>query len=50
MPENLVRLELEKHEDCIDMNEDIVAVMAEKFSVSATAMGFRIQNLGYSWL
>ena len=50
MPENQVQSELEKYEDCIDMNEDIVAEMASKFKVSATAMGFRIQNLGYSWL
>jgi Zn-dependent peptidase ImmA (M78 family) len=50
MPENQVRYELEKYEDFIDMNEDIIAEIASKFSVSATAMGFRIQNLGYSWL
>jgi Zn-dependent peptidase ImmA (M78 family) len=49
MPETMVRSELEKYDDVIDMNEDIVAVMAEKFNVSTTAMGFRIQNLGYSW-
>ena len=50
MPENQVQSELDKYEDYIDMNEDIVADMAVKFNVSATAMGFRIQNLGYSWL
>jgi Zn-dependent peptidase ImmA (M78 family) len=49
MPEEFVRQELEKHEDFIDLNEDIVAELARKFEVSATAMGFRIQNLGYSW-
>lgn len=49
MPENLIRNELEKYEDFIDMDEDIVTIMAEKFNVSATAMGFRIHNLGYSW-
>jgi Zn-dependent peptidase ImmA (M78 family) len=49
MPEEFVRKELEKHEDFIDLNEDIVAELARKFEVSATAMGFRIQNLGYSW-
>ena len=49
MPEDHVRCELEKHEDFIDMNEDIIFDMASKFYVSATAMGFRIQNLGYSW-
>jgi Zn-dependent peptidase ImmA (M78 family) len=50
MPEAIVRSELEKYDDFIDMDEDIVAVMAKKFNVSTTAMGFRIQNLGYSWL
>ncbi|MDR0584549.1 MAG: ImmA/IrrE family metallo-endopeptidase [Treponema sp.] len=49
MPEAMVRSELEKYDDFIDANEDIVAVMAAKFNVSTTAMGFRIQNLGYSW-
>jgi Zn-dependent peptidase ImmA (M78 family) len=49
MPEEFVRRELEKHEDFIDLNEDIIAELAQKFEVSATAMGFRIQNLGYSW-
>jgi Zn-dependent peptidase ImmA (M78 family) len=49
MPEDFVRRELEKYEDFIDINEDIVAELAEKVNVSATAMGFRIQNLGYSW-
>jgi hypothetical protein len=28
----------------------INAEIAKKFNVSTTAMGFRIQNLGYSWL
>jgi Zn-dependent peptidase ImmA (M78 family) len=50
MPEAMVRSELEKHDDFIDMDEDMVFEMAKKFNVSTTAMGFRIQNLGYSWL
>jgi Zn-dependent peptidase ImmA (M78 family) len=50
MPEAMVKRELEKYEDFIDMNEDVVAEMARKFNVSTTAMGFRIQNFGYSWL
>ncbi|MDR2407679.1 MAG: ImmA/IrrE family metallo-endopeptidase [Bacteroidales bacterium] len=50
MPEAMIRSELEKHDDFIDMDEDMVAEMAKKFNVSTTAMGFRIQNLGYSWL
>jgi Zn-dependent peptidase ImmA (M78 family) len=49
MPEEFVRQELAKHEDFIDLNEDLVVSLARKFDVSATAMGFRIQNLGYSW-
>jgi Zn-dependent peptidase ImmA (M78 family) len=50
MPEDIVRSELGKYDDFIDMDEDMVAEMAKKFNVSTTAMGFRIQNLGYSWL
>jgi Zn-dependent peptidase ImmA (M78 family) len=50
IPEVMVKSELEKYDDFIDMDEDIIAEMARKFNVSATAMGFRIQNLGYSWL
>jgi Zn-dependent peptidase ImmA (M78 family) len=49
MPEEFVRQELGKYEDFIDIDEDIVADLAREFEVSATAMGFRIQNLGYSW-
>jgi Zn-dependent peptidase ImmA (M78 family) len=50
IPEAMIRSELEKHDDFIDMDEDMVAEMAKKFNVSTTAIGFRIQNLGYSWL
>jgi len=49
MPEAMIRSELEKYDDFIDMDEDMVVEMAKKFNVSTTAMGFRIQNLGYSW-
>jgi Zn-dependent peptidase ImmA (M78 family) len=49
MPEEFVRRKLGKYEDFIDIDEDIVADLAREFEVSATAMGFRIQNLGYSW-
>jgi Zn-dependent peptidase ImmA (M78 family) len=50
MPEKELRAELSKYDDFIDTDVDIVAEMAQKFNVSTTAMSFRIQNLGYSWL
>ena len=49
MPEKELRDELDKHDDFIDTDVDIIAEMARKFEVSTTAMSFRIQNLGYSW-
>jgi Zn-dependent peptidase ImmA (M78 family) len=48
MPTDLVIREIEKYSDLIDSNDDVIFVLANNFKVSATAMGFRIQNLGYS--
>jgi Zn-dependent peptidase ImmA (M78 family) len=52
MPAAFVREQLEQYEDFIDIEEDNDAVMklAKFFQVSPTAMSFRMQNLGYSWL
>ncbi|MDR2407006.1 MAG: ImmA/IrrE family metallo-endopeptidase [Bacteroidales bacterium] len=47
MPSDLVIREIEKYSDLIDSNDDVISVLADSFEVSATAMGFRIQNLGY---
>jgi Zn-dependent peptidase ImmA (M78 family) len=47
MPADLVIREIENYSDLIDSNDDVISVLADSFKVSATAMGFRIQNLGY---
>lgn len=47
MPADLVIREIENYSDLIDSNDDVISVLADSFEVSATAMGFRIQNLGY---
>jgi Zn-dependent peptidase ImmA (M78 family) len=47
MPTDLVIREIEKYSDLIDSNDDVISVLADSFKVSATAMGFKIQNLGY---
>jgi Zn-dependent peptidase ImmA (M78 family) len=47
MPTNLVIREIERYSDLIDSNDDVISVLADSFKVSATAVGFRIQNLGY---
>jgi Zn-dependent peptidase ImmA (M78 family) len=49
MPTDLLTTELNKYSDLIDSNDDVVLELAKKFEVSTTAMGFRLQNLGYSF-
>jgi Zn-dependent peptidase ImmA (M78 family) len=45
MPERLVRQEIKKHDLDLD-DEDDLDVLAKRFSVSTTAMTFRLGNLG----
>jgi Zn-dependent peptidase ImmA (M78 family) len=47
MPEEMISKELEHFTDWLDSDLDILAALADKFKVSATAMGYRLQNLGY---
>jgi Zn-dependent peptidase ImmA (M78 family) len=49
MPTDLLTAELDQYGDLIDSDEDVVYELAKKFEVSSTAMGFRLQNLGYSF-
>lgn len=46
MPEQLLRAEIEKMEFDLQ-SEDDIKVLAKIFDVSATAMSFRLSNLGY---
>ncbi|GHU96897.1 hypothetical protein FACS189483_01230 [Spirochaetia bacterium] len=47
MPEEMVSRELERFTDWLDSNEDVIDILAKKFEVSTTAMGYRLENLGY---
>jgi Zn-dependent peptidase ImmA (M78 family) len=47
MPEEMVSKELDQFTDWLDSDIDVLAILADTFKVSATAMGYRLQNLGY---
>ncbi len=50
MPSKFLIQALNEYEDFLDIDEDLIATLANRFSVSTTAMSFKIQNLGYSVL
>jgi ABC-type sulfate transport system permease component len=43
----MVQKELEQFTDWLDSDLDVLTSLADTFKVSTTAMGYRLQNLGY---
>ena len=49
MPKTLIEAEIAAVVDWLDTNEDLLSELSQKFQVSATAMGLRLQTLGLSF-